>query len=215
MNANTLKNTLFVLGLAAMAILSAVVCAQEEAVAPAQEAAKTELPPGMTEEMMAKMQEYGAVNENHKVLENFVGSWDYTMKWWMATDSTAEESTGTSEVKSIMGGRFIEQAVSGTSMGQPFEGRGTTGYNNLTKEYTSIWIDNMGTGTLTSTASYDPAAKTLTETGSHTCPISPDGKRSFRAVTTIVDETAYTYEMYTNDEAGKEFKNMEITYKRK
>ena len=236
MNRKNLKNTIFILSLMATAALSAVVYAQEEAAAPAPEeaaieeavteeavveeapveaAAEAPLMPGVDEEMMAKMQEYGAVNENHKVLENFIGSWDYAMKWWMGPDAPAEESTGTAEITSIMGGRFIDQMVSGMSMGQPYDGRGTLGYNNLTKEYTSTWIDNMGTGIMTSTASYDAAAKTMTETGSHSCPISPDGKKSFRAVTTFIDENTFTYEMYTSDENGNEFKTMEIAYNRK
>jgi len=31
-------------------------------------------------------------------------------------------------------------------MGMPFEGMGLDGYDNASKEYISIWIDNMGTG---------------------------------------------------------------------
>ena len=171
------------------------------------------LPPGMDEAMMAKMKEYGTPNENHQLLQKLVGDWDYTMKWWMAPDGPADESTGTNEIKSILGGRFIEQNVSGTSNGQPFEGRGTMGFDNSKKEYNFVWIDNMGTGMMLSNAAYDPATKTFSEKGSFSCPLK--GETSFRGKTKIIDDDTFTYEMYMNDKDGKEFKSMEVDYKRK
>ena len=34
----------------------------------------------------------------------------------------------------------------GEMMGMPVKGIGITGYNNMTQEYESYWIDNLGTG---------------------------------------------------------------------
>ena len=169
---------------------------------------------GMDADMMAKMKEYSTPNENHKLLNQFVGSWTYSMKWWMSPEGKADESTGTSEVKSIMGGRFIEQSVSGTSMNQPFEGRGIVGFDNLKKEFTSVWFDDMATGMMISGGQYDPATKTISEKGSMSCPIT-NGPRSYRTLIKLVDDNTHVYEMYLNDEKGKEFKTMEITYTRK
>ena len=169
---------------------------------------------GMDADMMAKMKEYSTPNENHKLLNQFVGSWTYAMKWWMAPEGKADESTGTSEVKSIMGGRFIEQSVSGTSMNQPFEGRGIVGFDNLKKEFTSVWFDDMATGMMISGGQYDPATKTISEKGSMSCPIT-NGPRSYRTLIKLVDDNTHVYEMYMDDEKGKEFKTMEITYTRK
>ncbi len=205
------KNIVVALGFVGIAALAMPVLAQD----PAPKAAEVQMPsaPGMDEAMMAKMKEYSTPNENHKVLDHFVGSWEYSLKWWMSPDAPAEESTGANEVKSILGGRFIEQITTGTMMKQPFEGRGIIGFDNLKKEYTSIWIDNMATGVMVASASYDLVAKTLTEKGNFSCPFN--GQMPFRAVTKIIDEDTHLYEMYTNDKNGKEFKSMEITYKRK
>ncbi len=169
---------------------------------------------GMDEAMMAQVKEYSTPNENHKVLEQFVGSWEHSMKWWVSPEPPPEESTGSTEVQWILDGRFIEQTVTGTSMGQPFAGRGITGYDNMKKEYNSIWIDNMSTGMMTAKASYDSATKTFKEKGDFTCPIR-NGSVAFRAETKIVDDDTHIYTMYTTDAGGKEFKTMEITYKRK
>lgn len=166
------------------------------------------------DEMMAKWMAYATPNENHKVLEQLAGNWDTSMKVWMPGKETAEESTGTSSIQTIMGGRFIQQTFAGTHMGQPFEGIGITGYDNQKKKYQSIWIDNMGTGMMTSTMNYDAAAKTFSEEGSFSCPMKGEDL-NYRAVIKIIDETHYSYEMFTTDETGKESKMMEIQYTRK
>jgi hypothetical protein len=163
--------------------------------------------------MMEKWKEFSTPNENHKVLDTLVGDWDYTIKWWMSPDAKPEESEGTSEIKSIMGGRFIEQAVQGTSMGQPFEGMGIMGYDNEKKQYQSVWIDNMGTGIMTGSGNYDPNTKTLTDQGTFSCPA--EGQKSYRGVTKIKDKDNFTYEWYMTGPGGKEFRAMEIVYTRK
>ncbi len=165
-------------------------------------------------EMMAKMQEYGTPNENHKVLESMVGSWDHTVKWWKATGTEPEVSTGTTESKWILGGRFVEGAVAGTMMGQPFEGKSVVGYDNVKKEYTSLWIDNMATGVMISSSTYDAATKTFAEKGNFSCPIM-GANMAYRGMIKINDENSYVYEMYMTDPEGKEMKSMEIAYTRK
>ena len=111
-----------------------------------------------------------------------------------------------------MGGRFLEQNFTGTAMGQPFEGRGLVGYDNLKKEYTSIWFDNMSTGIMTGAGQYDPATKTLTAEGSMSCPVTQETHRWYKDVTTFTDENHYTYESFMKDKDGKEYKAMSITY---
>ena len=163
--------------------------------------------------MMAKWKEFATPNENHKVLDAIVGNWEHTVKWWMSADAQPEESTGTSEIKWIMGGRFIQHTVQGISMGQPFEGMGIQGYDNAKKEYIGLWFDNMGTGFMRGTGHYDPDAKTLTEKGNFTCPFR--GDTPFRGVLQIKDDDHYTYEMHASGFDGKEYRAMEIQYTRK
>ncbi|GJM14881.1 MAG: hypothetical protein DHS20C13_02080 [Thermodesulfobacteriota bacterium] len=167
----------------------------------------------MKAEYMAKWQEYATPAEGHKVLQQIVGNWVYSLKYWTAPNTPPETSTGTSDVKWILGDRFLEMDVKGTSMGQLFEGMGILGYDNAKKEYVNTWIDNMGTGMMNATGSYDAETKTMTEKGSYTDPMS--GKQSFKGVTTFVDADNFSYEMYTYTPDGREFRNMEIIYTRK
>lgn len=167
----------------------------------------------MKAEYMDKWTEYATPSEGHKVLEQLVGNWEYTLKYWSSPDTPPEESTGTNDVKWILGGRFLEMDVNGRSMGQPFEGMGIMGYDNAKKEYVNTWIDSMGTGMMNATGSYDAETKTLTETGSYTDPMA--GQQTFKGVTKFIDEDNVSYEMYISGPEGKETRVMEINYTRK
>src|SRR2546425_12507043 len=48
-------------------------------------------------------------SENHKLLAHSVGNWTYTVKMWMNPDPKAapSESTGSSAVREVMGGRYF------------------------------------------------------------------------------------------------------------
>src|SRR3989338_2227949 len=100
-----------------------------EAPAVAEQAAPAAAAVDPHAEMMAKMQEYGTPNENHQVLASMVGSWDHSVKWWKAPGTEPDVSTGTTESRWILGGRFVEGAVTGTMMGQPFEGKSIVGFD--------------------------------------------------------------------------------------
>lgn len=171
--------------------------------------------PAMTAEQI-EMMKAGQPSDAHKKLEAFVGKWNYTGKFWMdPSQKKPEVMKGMTENDWVLGGRFIQQHAKGeAAQGMPtFEGIGTTGYDNVKKEYTSTWVDNMSTGMMAATASFDDKTKSFNETGTFSCPIAGD-KKPFRAVWKIQGKDAYMYTWYITDANGKEFKSMEIAYKR-
>src|SRR6185503_20208185 len=127
-----------------------------EDTAPAAKAASDE------KAMMDAWMKVATPGEAHKWLEAMVGTWDAKISMWMAPGSAPQESTGTSENKWVLGGRFVEQRYEGTFMGQPFSGLGYTGYDNFKKKYIGSWMDNMGTMMMVSQG--EAAGKTLTMT---------------------------------------------------
>ena len=137
----------------------------------------------MKAEYMAKWQEYATPGEGHKVMEQFVGNWDYSLNYWASPDAPPEKSTGTSDIKWILGNRFLEMNVKSTTKNQPFEGMGIIGYDNAKKQYSNVWIDSMGTGMMNATGTYDTETKTMTETGKFTDPLS--GEQSFKGCNKI------------------------------
>lgn len=174
-----------------------------------QAAQKAQITP---QEMQKKFEEYSKVNEQHNYLKQFEGNWSYNSSWWLNPGTKPEVSKGSSQNQIVMGGRFLEQRTKGQAMGQSFEGRAITGFDNVKKEYTSIWFDSMGTGMAISHGKQ--AGSAIKEDGSASCPIE-NGPKSYRTVLTPKDKNHYTFEMYTSDSNGNEFKNMEIAYTRR
>ncbi len=165
-----------------------------------------------TQAMMEKFAQYATPGENHKILDILVGRWDHVVKWWMTADSPPEKSTGTTETKWIMGGRYLQALVSGTSMGQPFEGMAITAYDNALGKYQLIWIDNMGTGMMIGEATYDAKKEIMMERGHFSDPLT--GQVSYRGETKFTDDDHYTYEMFRTGQDGKEYRMLEISYTR-
>lgn len=166
-----------------------------------------------TMKMMKAFEAYATPNENHFILDQLVGDWAYTMKYWMDPNAPAEESSGTSSTKWIMNKRFIQNDVSGTSMGKPFNGRGITGFDNLKQKYSNIWFDDMSTGMMVGEGTFDPVNKTITDEGDFSCPMV-GGQRRYKSVITFIDDKSYKYEMYMGDMEGHMQKAMEIIYTR-
>ena len=162
--------------------------------------------------MMEKMKAASTPGAEHKVLEQLAGKWTAATKFWMDPSAPAEESTGTADAEIVFGGRFLKETYTGTAHGQPFEGVGYTGYDNVKKQYVGNWVDSMATGIMNSTGTYDAASNTLKMGGTMSCPINGDMK--MRMETVITDNDHHTMTGYMTGADGKEAKGMEIVYTR-
>src|SRR5438876_4133407 len=122
--------------------------------------------PPNPQEMMKQMVEMSKLNENHNLLADMNGSWNYTIKMWMNPDPNAQpqQSKGTATRKSAMGGRYFVMDVTGKLQmagedgkmkDMQFKGMAVEGYDNMKKKFVSSWIDNMGTAIQYSVAPYD------------------------------------------------------------
>ena len=165
--------------------------------------------------MMAAMQKYATPGPEHALLKQLAGQWTCNVKMWMDPSKPPQESPATEEAKMVMGDRYLHQHVNGNFMGMPFEGSGLMGYDNAKKKYIGAWIDNMGTGIMTSEGTYDAAKKTFTMESTFIDPMTGKPAKS-RAVLRIESDTKHVYEMYSKPPgSNKEMKMMEITYTRK
>ncbi|HKY63117.1 MAG TPA: DUF1579 domain-containing protein [bacterium] len=165
------------------------------------------------EAMMAKAKAAGTPGAGHEVLKPLAGNWTATSRHWMPGEKKPQDSAGTSSFTWVLDGRFLRQDFKGNWAGQPFEGLGFLGYDNVKKEYVSTWMDSMSTGIGQATGQWDAAAKTITDQGSFSCPLT-EKTMTFRAEWKFVDKDNVIYSMFMKDEAGKETKAMEIKYKR-
>lgn len=173
-------------------------------------------------EMMKQMMELSKLGENHKLLKDLNGTWSFTVKMWMNGDpnSKPQVSKGTAVRKSVMDGRYVAMDVTGKMQvpgpdgkmkDMTFKGMGTEGYDNVKKKFVGSWMDNMGTGIMTSEGDYDPATKTFTFTGE--IEAIPGMKQNIREVLKVTDKNHMTFEWYET-RGGQEMKTMQIDYTR-
>lgn len=116
-------------------------------------------------------------------------------------------------IKMIFGGCYQEVSYQGIMMGQLFEGKFILVYNNVSKEYIIIFIDNMGIGMMIVIGKYDEKMKVMEFKGDMVNLIN--GKKIlYCEVYIIVDVIICKMEMY-DIKNGKEYKSMEIIMKKK
>lgn len=164
--------------------------------------------------MMKAWQDFMTPGEMHKWMENTNGTWEADVNQWMDAAAPPMVSKATIVQSSSLGGRYVVAKYTGTAFGQPMEGISTMGYDNAKKLYVSTWIDNLGTGIVHMSGTFDEKTKTLNLKGYQTDPMT--GKDSdIREEFTIIDKDSYTMSMYGAGFDGKEMKFMEGTYKRK
>jgi hypothetical protein len=180
---------------------------KDAAAASADKAAK-----GQQDAMMAEMMKYANPGPMHALLDPLVGKWKTVNKSWMGPGEPIV-SEGECERMWLLGGRFLQSKYTGTFQGMPFEGMELLGYDMKKKEYSSVWIDNMGTTLSLGTGGQtDPSGKLFTMTSSFDDPVT--GKSvPYRMVTKVIDNNSHTFSMIgTNN--GKDYTQMEISYTR-
>jgi hypothetical protein len=200
------------LSLAALSLGSLTALADDKPKAAAKPAAPAGAP--SQDEMMKAWAAAATPGEAHKKLEPFVGSFTVATKMWMDPAKPPDASSGTAESKWVLGGRYVEERVEGTAMGQPFSGIGYTGYDNYKKKYVGTWMDSMGTMIMNSSGTADASGKTFTSWSTIDDVITKKAVK-VKGVATVVDADHHTYEMWSTGPDGKLFKSLEVQYSRK
>jgi hypothetical protein len=162
--------------------------------------------------MMAEMAKYAAPGPMQTdFMKPLAGTWKTVVTTYMGPKPEVSEGMRTRSM--ILGDRFLESKHSGSFAGAPFEGLELLGFDTRKSQFSSVWIDNMGTTmAVSSGGSYDPATKTLSINSSFDDPVS--GKPvAYKMVTHIVDPNKHVFTMVGNRD-GKDFTEMEITYTR-
>jgi len=163
--------------------------------------------------MMEKYTKAATPGPEHQQMAKMAGKWKLQVTSWMKPGAPPMKSEGTAEFKPILGGRFLEEEVHGDMAGQPFEGKGTQGFDNVTKERWGTWVDNMGTGTMLMKGKCPAEAKKCTMKGKVSDAAA--GKEiTVSEITTMKDDNNFTFEMFGPGPDGKQFKTLEIVYTR-
>lgn len=160
--------------------------------------------------------EYATPGEMQKMMAKSDGIWIGENTMWMENGGKPMKSKSEATNKMIYDGRYQISNHKGNFMGMPFQGMSIVGYDNSKKKFISTWIDNMGTGIMHGEGDWNPSTKSIEFKGKMTDPTRPGKECNFREVFTYVDDNTHKMEMYGPDsKTGKEYKTMEIIYKRK
>jgi len=165
--------------------------------------------------MMEKMMKAATPGPQHAMLAKLAGDWTCTVKYQMDPKQPWQESQSTATVTTLMDGRYIQEVDSGQMNGMPFNGIGLYGFDNVSGKYVSTWIDNMGTGIMSSVGTADASGKVINWNATMNDPVTGKPAKS-RMVTTMTDDDHHTFEMFgVPPGAKKETKMMTIDYVRK
>ncbi|MEO5892985.1 MAG: DUF1579 domain-containing protein [Ferruginibacter sp.] len=158
-------------------------------------------------------QNYMTPGEVHKMMALSDGEWNEEVTMWMDPSAPPTKAIATAKNEMILGGRYQLTKSKGTMMGMPFEGMSIVGYDNAKKIFTTTWVDNFGTGTMTLEGTWDSQTKSITSKGKAVDPGT--GKDMLiREVMKFIDNDTQEMTMYETRD-GKEIKTMEIKMTRK
>jgi hypothetical protein len=165
-------------------------------------------------DMLEAWQKASTPGPQHRQLaEHFVGTWDTRQRMWMEPGAPPVLESGRDVSTVEFGGRHVRSEFTGQFMGQPFQGRALTSYDNVTGKYLSSWVDSMSTGHFIAVGDFDPATSTYTFHGELPDPMKPGGMVAVREVIRIEGPDRHVLE-YHERHGDEERKTMEIVYTR-
>ena len=166
------------------------------------------------EKMMKKWEAAAAPGAAHKALDALAGEWEIVNKTWMAPDAPPLETKAKCTTRWILGGRFLQADFEGEFLGKPMKGLGLTGYDNLRKKYTRLWIDTGGTAMSTSEGTAGADGKSFTFTRKMDGPMTGEKDKLLKYTIQIVSHDKHIFEMFDLSN-GKSTRMMEMVYTRK
>lgn len=173
----------------------------------AQQNPTTSPVPGEAMQAMAAAAQPGPM---HADLMKRAGDYTTTTTFY-APGTEPQQSTGTARLKSILGGRFLEEENSGDSFGAPYSGLRLYGYNNGSKQYEAIWIYNGSTAFLVLDGGSEDNGKTVRYSGAF---LGPNGVRETLRVTVTQQDDDHFVVRLLGQGPGDTTSTLETVYAR-
>jgi hypothetical protein len=102
-----------------------------------------------------------AADPDHARLTAMCGTWDVAMTFWFKPGGAGVPVQGTSTIRPLFDGRFVEERVEGAFNGAPFTTLAWTGFNAGTRQYEATRISSTTTARIAETGSYDEKTNQL------------------------------------------------------
>jgi uncharacterized protein DUF1579 len=97
----------------------------------------------------------------HARLTAMCGTWDVEMTFWLRPGGAGVTTRGTSTIRPLFDGLFVEERIEGTLNGAPFTTLAWTGFNTATHEYEATRIASTNSIRIAETGAYDEKSRQL------------------------------------------------------
>ena len=148
----------------------------------------------------------------HARLTAMTGSWDVEMTFFLKPGDQGIAAKGTSTIRPLFNGLFIEEKIDGTLNGAAFSTLAWTGFNTSTRQYEATRIASSNTIRIAETGAYDERAKQFELVATY--PFAGDTWRQ-RTVIQQTSADAMVASSYLSFGAVPEWKAVEIRYTRR
>ena len=141
---------------------------------------------------MKAWQDFMTPGAMHKWMAKHVGTWEAEVSQWLDPSASPNKMNATDVVSMSMNGLYQVGNFSCNMMGMPMMGQSTMGFDNAKKIFVLSWIDNLGSGIVNMTGSYNETTKTLSLKGKQTDPMT--GKDTdIRQENKFLDDDTYIF----------------------
>ncbi len=171
--------------------------------------------PAMSPEQQAAMEAFakaGTPGPQHARMATKAGNYRMEIRSWQDPAGEPSVDSGVALRRVVLGGRVILETTEAKMGGQPFQGLGLSGFDNVSGKYWSTWNDSMGTGLMVAQGDCREAGE-CTFTGRWNDPVTGD-EIVARMTSRWPDPDTEIFEMFAPGPDGKEMKMMQITYTR-
>jgi len=96
-----------------------------------------------------------AADPEHARLVSMSGTWDVEVTFWFQPGRPGITTKGTSTIRSLFNGLFVEEKIEGLLNGTPFTTLAWTGFNTVTHQYEATRIASTNSMRIAETGSYD------------------------------------------------------------
>jgi hypothetical protein len=102
-----------------------------------------------------------ALDADHGRLAAMTGTWDVELTLWVRPNAPPLAAKGTSTIRALFDGMFIEEKIEGSMGGAPFTTLAWTGYNGSSHQYEATRIASTNPARIAESGVWDDQAKQL------------------------------------------------------
>jgi hypothetical protein len=148
----------------------------------------------------------------HEALTKRAGTYTTVATFRMKPDEAGMETHGKAKLTSILGGRFLQEEVTGSLFGQPTVSMHLTGFNDDAKQYEGMWIYTGSTAMMRLVGKSSDDGKTIE--WSATFEQGKGEKMTMNVITRFEDDDHFTTTLIAKNPDGSQGPTLETKYTR-